>query len=88
MFFPLGDSLILHNGHKFTTTDKDQDVHGSNCARLCYGGFWYHECFGANPNGVYTWGPSPRATGVQWKTFRGLDYSLKTMIMKIRPVAA
>ncbi|KAI3365495.1 hypothetical protein L3Q82_010581, partial [Scortum barcoo] len=34
-----GDSLSGHNGHKFTTTDKDQDTHGSNCAMLCYGGF-------------------------------------------------
>ncbi|XP_039990440.1 microfibril-associated glycoprotein 4-like isoform X2 [Xiphias gladius] len=83
-----GDSLSLHNGQKFTTTDKDQDTHGQNCARLCYGGFWYSGCFGANPNGVYTWGPSPRAAGVQWNTFKGLEYSLKTMVMKIRPAAA
>ncbi|GAA6214571.1 microfibril-associated glycoprotein 4-like [Lates japonicus] len=82
-----GDSLTFHNGMKFTTTDKDQDTHGSNCARLCYGGFWYVDCFYANPNGVYTWGPSPRAAGVQWRTFKGLEYSLKTITMKIRPVA-
>uniref|UniRef100_A0A3B4WUL2 Microfibril associated protein 4 n=1 Tax=Seriola lalandi dorsalis TaxID=1841481 RepID=A0A3B4WUL2_SERLL len=82
-----GDSLSLHNGMKFTTTDKDQDTHSSNCARLAYGGFWFAACFGANPNGVYTWGPSPRAAGVQWNTFKGLEYSLKTMIMKIRPIA-
>ncbi|KAE8283935.1 Microfibril-associated glycoprotein 4 36 kDa microfibril-associated glycoprotein [Larimichthys crocea] len=54
-----GDSLSLHNGKKFTTTDKDQDTHDSNCARLAYGAFWYAGCFGANPNGIYTWGPSP-----------------------------
>ncbi|KAG7227728.1 hypothetical protein INR49_029493 [Caranx melampygus] len=83
-----GDSLSTHNGQKFTTTDKDQDTHGSNCARLAYGAFWYTACFHANPNGIYTWGPSPRAAGVQWNTFRGLEYSLKTMVMKIRPVAA
>nr|XP_046232791.1 microfibril-associated glycoprotein 4-like [Scatophagus argus] len=82
-----GDSLHLHNGQKFTTTDKDQDTHGSNCARLAYGGFWYAACFAANPNGIYTWGASPRAAGVQWSTFKGLEYSLKTMIMKIRPIA-
>ncbi|KAM6896867.1 microfibril-associated glycoprotein 4-like [Xenentodon cancila] len=83
-----GDSLSGHNGRKFTTTDKDQDTHGSNCARLCYGGFWYSACFGANPNGVYTWGPSPEAAGVQWNSFKGLRYSLKTFVMKIRPVSA
>ncbi|XP_017291133.2 microfibril-associated glycoprotein 4 [Kryptolebias marmoratus] len=82
-----GDSLSLHNGQKFTTTDRDQDTHSSKCARLAYGAFWYAACFGANPNGIYTWGPSPRAAGVQWNTFKGLDSSLKTMIMKIRPAA-
>lgn len=82
-----GDSLTYHNGRKFTTTDKDQDASSSNCARSAYGAFWYGECFHANPNGIYTWGPSPHAAGVQWRTFKGLDYSLKTLIMKIRPAA-
>ncbi|XP_068160856.1 microfibril-associated glycoprotein 4-like [Antennarius striatus] len=83
-----GDSLKLHNGQKFTTTDKDQDTHNANCARLAFGGFWYAACFSANPNGVYTWGPSPPTAGVHWSTFKGLENSLKTIIMKIRPVAA
>uniref|UniRef100_A0A3B5ASN1 Microfibril-associated glycoprotein 4-like n=1 Tax=Stegastes partitus TaxID=144197 RepID=A0A3B5ASN1_9TELE len=82
-----GDSLSYHNGCNFTTTDKDQDTHNSNCARLAYGAFWYGACFHSNPNGIYTWGPSPHAAGVQWKTFKGLEYSVKTMIMKIRPAA-
>ncbi|KAJ0000614.1 hypothetical protein NQD34_012456 [Periophthalmus magnuspinnatus] len=81
-----GDSLQIHNGQKFTTFDRDQDTHGSNCAVLCYGGFWFEACFAANPNGVYTWGPSPRYDGVHWRTFKGLEYSLKTLVMKIRPV--
>ncbi|TWW82176.1 microfibril-associated glycoprotein 4-like [Takifugu flavidus] len=82
-----GDSLSGHNGMKFTTIDKDQDTHESNCAQLAYGAFWYYNCFGANPNGIYTWGPSPPAHGAQWRSFRGLEYSLKTIVMKIRPVA-
>lgn len=82
-----GDSLSGHNGMKFTTIDKDQDTHGQNCARLAYGGFWFYKCFGANPNGIYTWGESPPAHGVHWRTFKGLEYSLKTIVMKIRPAA-
>lgn len=82
-----GDSLSGHNGMKFTTIDRDQDTHGSNCAQLAYGAFWHYNCFGANPNGIYTWGPSPHAHGVQWRTFKGLDTSLKTIVMKIRPAA-
>ncbi|KAM9715803.1 microfibril-associated glycoprotein 4-like isoform 1-T1 [Menidia menidia] len=82
-----GDSLSVHNGQKFTTHDRDQDTHGSNCARLCYGAFWYAACFAANPNGVYSWGSSQHVTGVQWKTFKGLEYSLKSITMKIRPTS-
>uniref|UniRef100_A0A3Q2DUB7 Microfibril associated protein 4 n=1 Tax=Cyprinodon variegatus TaxID=28743 RepID=A0A3Q2DUB7_CYPVA len=82
-----GDSLSFHNGRKFTTIDKDQDSHVTNCARNAYGAFWYGDCHTSNPNGIYAWGPSARATGVHWNTFKGLEYSLKTMIMKIRPVA-
>uniref|UniRef100_A0A8C6PYK0 Microfibril associated protein 4, tandem duplicate 3 n=1 Tax=Nothobranchius furzeri TaxID=105023 RepID=A0A8C6PYK0_NOTFU len=59
------------------------DTHSSNCTRLAFGAFWHTACFGANPNGIYTWGPSPRAAGVNT-----LEYSLKTMIMKIRPITA
>jgi len=87
-FIQSGDSLHFHNGQKFTTTDKDQDIHNLNCARIAYGGFWYSGCSGANPTGIYAWGPSPHVSGIHWTTFKGLDYSLKTMIMKIRPTAA
>uniref|UniRef100_A0A8C6PYQ1 Microfibril associated protein 4, tandem duplicate 3 n=1 Tax=Nothobranchius furzeri TaxID=105023 RepID=A0A8C6PYQ1_NOTFU len=62
---------------------KDTNTHSSNCTRLAFGAFWHTACFGANPNGIYTWGPSPRAAGVNT-----LEYSLKTMIMKIRPITA
>lgn len=82
-----GDSLKIHNEQKFTTFDRDQDTHVSNCAVICFGGFWFEGCFAANPNGVYTWGPSPRYAGVHWRTFKGLEYSLKTLTMKIRPVS-
>uniref|UniRef100_A0A8C6SMG5 Microfibril associated protein 4 n=1 Tax=Neogobius melanostomus TaxID=47308 RepID=A0A8C6SMG5_9GOBI len=83
-----GDSLNIHNGQKFTTFDRDEDTHGSNCAVICFGGFWFAGCFNANPNGVYIWGPSPQYKGIHWSTFKGLEYSLKTLVMKIRPVAA
>lgn len=72
---------------KFTTIDNDQDTHPSNCAMVCYGGFWYSACYAANPNAIYMWGPSTRLTGVHWRTFKGLEYSLKTIVMKIRPGA-
>ncbi|XP_054860771.1 microfibril-associated glycoprotein 4-like [Amphiprion ocellaris] len=40
-----GDALIIHNGQKFSTLDKDQDSYEGNCARLHLGAFWYNNCY-------------------------------------------
>ncbi|XP_059180194.1 microfibril-associated glycoprotein 4-like [Centropristis striata] len=83
-----GDSLKHHNGKKFSTLDKDQDIWPNHCARTFLGAFWYGNCLHANPNGVYRWGAdnAVHAVGVEWKHWKGHDYSLKTISMKIRPV--
>ncbi|XP_035853186.1 microfibril-associated glycoprotein 4-like [Sander lucioperca] len=89
-----GDALSYHNityrhnGQKFTTFDKDQDTSRVNCARLYLGAFWYGSCYYANPNGVYRWGADSTISGVgvQWNSWKGRNYSLKTISMKIRPV--
>ncbi|XP_062395947.1 microfibril-associated glycoprotein 4-like [Sardina pilchardus] len=84
-----GDGLAYHNGMKFSTFDKDQDTSGGNCAKLYLGAFWYADCHYANPNGVYRWGADNTlfAVGVDWNQFKGYDYSLKSINMKIRPVS-
>ncbi|KAM4524348.1 microfibril-associated glycoprotein 4-like isoform 2-T2 [Odontesthes bonariensis] len=83
-----GDSLSGHNGMKFSTLDKDQDVWATHCARSFLGAFWYEKCHSANPNGVYRWGADATlyAVGVSWSSWKGSGYSLKTISMKIRPV--
>ncbi|XP_038591626.1 microfibril-associated glycoprotein 4-like [Micropterus salmoides] len=83
-----GDSFSLHSGQKFSTFDKDQDTWPGNCARSFLGAFWYNNCHHTNPNGVYRWGDDSTiyAVGVAWYHWKGYDYSLKTISMKIRPV--
>ncbi|KAK1881751.1 Microfibril-associated glycoprotein 4 [Dissostichus eleginoides] len=84
-----GDSLSYHNGSKFSTFDKDQDSDPtSNCARSYLGAFWYSTCHYTNPNGVYRWGADGtiHAIGVIWEHWKGYDYSLKSISMKVRPV--
>ncbi|KAK1881206.1 Microfibril-associated glycoprotein 4 [Dissostichus eleginoides] len=84
-----GDSLSYHNGSKFSTFDKDQDTWTSNCARKFLGAFWYGDnCQLTNLNGVYRWGADGtiHAIGVSWATWKGHDYSLKSISMKVRPV--
>ncbi|KAM6898092.1 microfibril-associated glycoprotein 4-like [Lycodopsis pacificus] len=82
------DALSTHNGQKFSTFDKDQDEDDRNCARLYLGAFWYSVCHHTNPNGVYRWGADGTifAVGVEWYQWKGNNYSLKTISMKIRPV--
>ncbi|XP_030266737.1 microfibril-associated glycoprotein 4-like [Sparus aurata] len=83
-----GDALRYHSGEKFSTFDKDQGSWNNNCARRYLGAFWYKGCFQANPNGVYLWGADAAvsAAGVEWTHWKGSDYSLKSISMKIRPV--
>ncbi|KAM3863869.1 microfibril-associated glycoprotein 4-like [Diretmus argenteus] len=82
------DSMKYHNGQKFSTFDKDQDTHKINCASRFVGAFWYVPCLHSNVNGVYLWGKTPHhAMGVVWHTWKGQNYSLKTVSMKIRQIS-
>ena len=69
---------------QFTTKDKDNDVNANdNCAMHFKGGWWYNGCHNANPNGLYQGGGY--AAGITWSLFRGQEYSLKHMEIKVRP---
>lgn len=45
-----GTSMDEHNG--FSTFDKDQDTHVSNCAKSYLGGWWYGECQCQSQRGI------------------------------------
>lgn len=45
--------MTYHNGRKFTTLDKDNDIAITNCAITHHGGWWYKNCHLANLNGKY-----------------------------------
>jgi len=50
------DAMNTHNGMKFSTKDRDNDVDSSsNCAQSYNGGFWYNGCMncGVNNAGEY-----------------------------------
>uniref|UniRef100_A0A8C6U3K4 Microfibril associated protein 4 n=1 Tax=Neogobius melanostomus TaxID=47308 RepID=A0A8C6U3K4_9GOBI len=85
-----GDSLtLLHNNMKFSTFDKDQDLSTTrNCAKVFLGASWFRDCHNANLNGVYRWGADSTiyAVGVVWFSWKGHDYSLKSISFKTRPV--
>ncbi|XP_068188328.1 angiopoietin-2-like isoform X2 [Antennarius striatus] len=78
-----------HDGHAFSTPDT-----GNVCAEIGHAGWWFHQCFRANLNGVYYQGGrySQRAhnllgpDGIVWFSWKESDfYSLKAVTMMIRP---
>ena len=77
-----GDSMTFpHNGMKFSTKDKDNDVSTGNCAVQFSGAWWYESCYLSNLNGLYL--EEYNFEGVNWFYFR--DYhSLKFTEMKLQ----
>ena len=81
-----GDGLWSVKNMQFTTTDRDNDSYGLNCATRFLGGGWFAHCHVAHPNGPYsnTSTVSSYATGVIWSPWHGFYYSLKRIDMKFR----
>jgi len=82
----VGDSLVGHNGHKFSTYDADNDIYSKSCAETYRGAWWYTSCHSSNLNGEYRWyGETvPYARGVIWYTYKDHYYSMKFVEMKVR----
>ena len=82
-----GDSFLNTLGYQFSTFDQDNDVYSGNCAVQFRGAWWYSACHASNLNGFYYGGPhASYADGVEWYTWTGHQYSLKSSEMKIKPV--
>jgi ficolin len=83
-----GDSMFYHVRQQFSTYDQDNDAgSGYNCAKSYRGAWWYKDCHESNLNGFYYGGPhnTSRGDGIEWETWTGRRYSLKTTEMKIKP---
>ena len=81
-----GDSLGYHRNSAFSTKDRDNDNSSGNCAAEYKGGWWFNSCVTANLNGFYYHGPHKSDhDGVNWRSWKGRNYSAKRAEMKIRP---
>ncbi|XP_054462596.1 angiopoietin-2-like [Anoplopoma fimbria] len=78
-----------HDQHGFSTPDT-----GNICAEISHAGWWFHQCFHANLNGVYYQGGrySLKAQnllgpdGIVWFSWKESDfYSMKAVTMMMRP---
>ena len=68
------DRMSYHNNKPFSTTDRDNDNHRTNCAKeYGGGGWWYWDCYVANPN---------HPNGPTWKY--ALDHELESKMTLIK----
>ena len=83
--FCLGDSMSYENSMQFTTYDRDNDLHGGNCAIQFNGAWWYNACHASNLNGLYLSGShTSYGNGINWFDWHGNQYSLNTTVMMIK----
>uniref|UniRef100_A0A670HTJ0 Tenascin R n=1 Tax=Podarcis muralis TaxID=64176 RepID=A0A670HTJ0_PODMU len=78
-----GDSLTYHQGRPFSTRDRDNDVAVTNCAMSYKGAWWYKNCHRTNLNGKY--GESRHSQGINWYHWKGHEFSIPFVEMKMRP---
>ncbi|XP_072030139.1 fibrinogen C domain-containing protein 1-like, partial [Amphiura filiformis] len=81
-----GDSLRYHEGMKFTTKDRDNDLSGGDCADARGGAWWYNACQYSNLNGPYLSSATTTTKAIVWYHWKSASIALKKAQMKIRPI--
>ena len=78
--------MSRHDGSKFSAYDMDQDGWASDsCSTKFKSGWWFEACHSASLNGQYLRGPHfQHGYGVEWDSWRGAYYPLKTTKMMLR----
>ncbi|XP_071550124.1 angiopoietin-2-like isoform X2 [Panulirus ornatus] len=84
-----GDSMRHSHLQMFSTVDQDNDQENwGSCARgRGGGGWWWGRCACTQPTGQYRRGryQGPER-GITWWHWKDSNYSLKTLLIKIRPL--
>ena len=73
------------DGEVFSTADMSAHAGGKNCALQSKSGWWYGTgtiCSKSSLNGEY--GTNTKGKGINWDTFRGMSYSLKSSVIKLK----
>ncbi|XP_063074760.1 fibrinogen-like protein 1 [Engraulis encrasicolus] len=83
---PQGNS---HQGVKFSTPDHNNYEEDPECIQQDQSGWWFSRCHSGNLNGRHYTGPYQAMTddGLVWYTWHGYWYTIKSVVMMIRPEA-
>ncbi|CAG2221988.1 Fibrinogen-like protein 1-like protein,Techylectin-5B,Ficolin-1-A,Fibrinogen C domain-containing protein 1-A,Fibrinogen C domain-containing protein 1,Fibrinogen C domain-containing protein 1-B,Angiopoietin-2,Fibroleukin,Fibrinogen-like protein 1,Ficolin-2,Ficolin-1,Angiopoietin-related protein 7,Techylectin-5A,Angiopoietin-4,Ryncolin-4 [Mytilus edulis] len=79
-----GNGFESNNGMKFTTRDRDNDLHPYHCGKGQIGAWWYNACGKSSLNGIYKQEGTTVAKRIYWKTWR--PTTLKATEIKIRSI--
>ncbi|XP_012674318.2 fibrinogen-like protein 1 isoform X2 [Clupea harengus] len=76
-----------HQGVKFSTYDHNNHGKDPECVRQDKSGWWSSRCHSGNLNGHHYNGPYQAVTddGLVWYTWHGYWYTIKSVVMMIRP---
>ncbi|KAH9490850.1 hypothetical protein Btru_033549 [Bulinus truncatus] len=77
----LSNDFQLHNGAKFSTHDRDNEM---QCACYFQVGWWYNRCYNVNLNGKM--GVVSPATGAAWDSLTKQNISITYIEMSYRPM--
>ncbi|XP_068238640.1 angiopoietin-related protein 7-like [Palaemon carinicauda] len=81
------DELKIHNGRSFSTHDYDNDIDAAeHCAKNHGGGWWYFQCYTANPTGKILTPYQGGDHGMVWGV-HATKTVLKSMVMMIKPTS-
>ena len=66
-----GDSMAYHDGMKFSTYDRDNDIEKGNCASAWTGAWWYRKCHRVNLNARFPTTSTTSAAYMGWNKIYG-----------------
>ncbi|XP_066957279.1 techylectin-5B-like isoform X1 [Macrobrachium rosenbergii] len=78
-----GDAFSYHDNMAFTTSDRDNDRYGGNCAVQFAGGFWYNTCHEVSPTSLLLEKQTSQK-GITWTSWYPDRTTLKEVYFKLK----
>ncbi len=81
-----GDSMVPHNGMKFSTYDRDNDASttNENCAAKWKGAWWFERCHQVNLNGIFPTARSMDGIYMSWFTLKNSHGNIVFSKIRVR----